>query len=79
MKRTAKAELRSKPVAELAKLAEELRAQMFKGRIAGAVEGKSLGGKARVMRRQIARLQTIIREKQPLSPKQPAQQQKGKA
>lgn len=65
MKRTAKAELRAKPVAELAKQADELRAALFKGRIAGAVEGKTLGGKARVIRRQIARLQTIISEKQP--------------
>ena len=45
--------------------ADELRAALFKGRIAGAVEGKTLGGKARVIRRQIARLQTIISEKQP--------------
>ena len=69
MKRTAKAELRAKSVADLAKQAEELRAQLFKGRIAGAVEGKSMGGKARQFRRQIARLQTIISEKQPKAAK----------
>jgi ribosomal protein L29 len=72
MKRTAKAELRATSVADLAKQAEELRAQLFKGRIAGAVEGKSLGGKARQFRRQIARLQTIIGEKNKAAPQQAA-------
>jgi ribosomal protein L29 len=65
MKRTAKAELRAKSVADLAKQTEELREQLFRGRIAVAVEGKTLGGKARDIRRQIARLQTLISEKQP--------------
>jgi len=65
MKRTAKAELRGKSVADLTKQAGELRELIFRGRIAVAVEGKTLGGKARQMRRQIARIQTILTEKQP--------------
>jgi ribosomal protein L29 len=62
MKRTAKAELRGKSVDELKKMGHELREGMFKGRIAGAVEGKGLGGKARQMRRQIARIETLLSE-----------------
>ena len=63
MKRTAKAELRAKPAQDLAKQAEELRSALFKGRVAGAIEGKTLGGKRRDLRRQIARLETLIAEK----------------
>jgi ribosomal protein L29 len=62
MKRTAKAELRAKPADELAKQADELRAQLLKDRIAGAVEGKPQAGRKRDNRRQIARLMTIISE-----------------
>ncbi len=62
MKRTAKAELRSKSADELKKMGQELREGMFKGRIAGAVEGKGLGGKARQMRRQVARIETLLSE-----------------
>lgn len=63
MKRTAKAELRSKSIEDLTKEAAELREAIFRGRIAGAVEGKSLGGRRRDMRRQIARIETILAEK----------------
>jgi ribosomal protein L29 len=63
MKRSAKAELRSLPVEDLQKQAAELREQIFKGRVARAVEGKGLGAKARDLRRRIARLETIITER----------------
>lgn len=63
MKRTAKAELRAKPAEELAKQANDLRAELLKGRIAGAVEGKAQGGRKRDTRRMIARIETLIAEK----------------
>lgn len=63
MKRTAKAELRAKPAEELAKQADDLRAELLKSRIAGAVEGKAQGGRKRDNRRMIARLETLIAEK----------------
>ncbi len=62
MKRTAKAELRSTTAGELAKLSQQLREQLLKGRLAGAVEGKGMGIKARHARRQIARIETILGE-----------------
>ncbi len=62
MKRTAKAELRSASAADLGKKSLELREQLLKGRLAGAVEGKGLGIKARHLRRQIARIETILGE-----------------
>ncbi len=64
MKRTAKAELRATSAVDLGKKALELREQLLKGRLAGAVEGKGLGIKARQMRRQIARIETILGEQQ---------------
>ena len=63
MKRTAKAELRAKSPVDLAKQADELRAQLLKGRIAGAIEGKPQGGAKRDARRQIARIETFLAEK----------------
>ena len=63
MKRTAKAELRGKPVDELAKQANELRAELLKGRIAGAVEGKAQAGRKRDNRRMIARIETFLAQK----------------
>jgi|GEM_PF-5241567 len=63
MKRTAKAEIRAKSVEDLSKEMADLRATLFQGRIASVAEGKGLGGKRRQVRRQIARLETIISEK----------------
>jgi len=63
MKRTAKAELRGKPADELAKQANELRAELLKSRIAGAVEGKAQGGRKRDTRRMIARIETFLAQK----------------
>jgi len=62
MKRTAKAELRTTTSGDLAKQADGLREQLFRGRVVGVVEGKGLGGKSRHMRRQIARIETILGE-----------------
>lgn len=63
MKRTAKAELRAKSAEDLTKEIAELQDGLFKGTFAASAEGKSLGGKRTVLRRQIARLQTILSEK----------------
>ena len=63
MKKTAKADLRAKPAAELKKQADELREQLLKARFATTLEGKARGVKYRASRRQIARLETILAEK----------------
>jgi ribosomal protein L29 len=63
MKKTAKTELRAKSPEDLKAQAEALRTEMLKARLAGSVEGKQLGVKYRANRRQIARLETILREK----------------
>jgi ribosomal protein L29 len=62
VKRSAKVELRAQGAEALAKQAVGLREQLFKGRMAAAVEGKGLGGKARQLRRQIARIETILNQ-----------------
>ncbi len=62
MKRSAKTELRAKNVDDLRKQSLELREQLFKGRMTTAIEGKGLGGKARQLRRQIARIETFINQ-----------------
>jgi ribosomal protein L29 len=77
MKRSDLAELRSKPADELKKIAADLREQLFRGRLNQSNEGKGLGGKVRQMRRQVARLETILFEQRagithvakPVSPK----------
>jgi ribosomal protein L29 len=63
MKKTAKTELRAKSAEDLKAQADALRADLLKARLAGTVEGKQLGVKYRAGRRQIARLETLIREK----------------
>ncbi len=62
MKRSAKSELRAKNIDDLQKQSLELREQLFKGRMTTAIEGKGLGGKARTLRRQIARIETFINQ-----------------
>lgn len=62
MKRSDLAELRAKPADELKKIAADLREQLFRGRLNQSIEGKGLGGKVRQMRRQVARLETILFE-----------------
>lgn len=63
MKKTAKTELRAKGADDLRKQVGELREQLLKARFAQRLEGKAKGMRYRAARRQIARLETIIREK----------------
>jgi ribosomal protein L29 len=68
VKRSEKADLRGKTADELTKMATELRESLFKGRFASASEGKGLGGKARGIRRQIARIETLLSEARRAAP-----------
>ncbi len=68
MKKNAKADLRAKSVDELKKEIVELRGTMLKARFAQSLEGKAMGVKYRNLRRQIARLNTIITQKQKAAP-----------
>jgi ribosomal protein L29 len=63
MKRSEIKALRDKSPEELSDAVRALRETMLKDRIASAVEGKRLGPKYRALRRQIARLSTIIGQK----------------
>ncbi len=63
MKKTAKAELRAKSAEDLKKEAQGLRDQMLKARFSTVLEGKTRGVKYREVRRQIARIETILGEK----------------
>ena len=63
MKKTAKAELRAKSAEDLKKEALGLRDQMLKARFSTVLEGKTRGVKYREVRRQIARIETILGEK----------------
>lgn len=63
MKTTEKQELRALSVEELREQMQAKREQLFRGRLSQATEGQGLGVKARVIRRDIARLETLITEK----------------
>ena len=63
MKKTVKAELRAKSADDLKVMAKAARESMLKGRIAKSVEGKAIGIKQRDLRRQVARLETLLSEK----------------
>jgi ribosomal protein L29 len=63
MKPSAKNDLRGKSVDDLKVLAKDARDAMFKARIAKSVEGKAIGIGYRDLRRQVARLETILSEK----------------
>jgi ribosomal protein L29 len=63
MKPSAKNDLRAKSVDDLKVLAKDARDAMFKARIAKSVEGKAIGIGYRDLRRQVARLETILSEK----------------
>ncbi|MCK6487515.1 MAG: 50S ribosomal protein L29 [Planctomycetes bacterium] len=63
MKKSAKTDLRAKGADELAKEVGVLRDQLLKARFSQRLEGKAKGMRYRASRRQIARLETIIREK----------------
>ena len=63
MKKSAKADLRSKGADELSAQAKELRETLLKARFATALEGKAKSIQYRNARRQIARIATIMGEK----------------
>jgi ribosomal protein L29 len=63
MKTSAKNDLRGKTADDLKAMAKEARDTMFKARISKSVEGKAIGIKYRDLRRQIARIETILGEK----------------
>ncbi len=64
MKKSAKADLRSKGAVELNAQAKELRETLLKARFATALEGKAKTIQYRNARRQIARIETLLVEKQ---------------
>ena len=64
MKKTAKADLRAKPVEDLQALAKTARESLMKARFTKSVEGKTITIQQREQRRQVARLETLIAEKQ---------------
>lgn len=63
MKKSNKAELRSKSVEDLQALAKAARESLMKARFAKSAEGKAITMQQRVQRRQVARLETLIAEK----------------
>ncbi len=63
MKRDQLQALRAESIESLNAKITDSRDQIFKGRLAGAVQGQGIGMKARSLRRLIARCQTIINEK----------------
>lgn len=75
MKRTEVSKLRDKSADELNGIVGELRDAMLKARIARSMEGKQAGMQYRAMRRQIARIQTLIGQKA-AQPGQPAAKKK---
>jgi ribosomal protein L29 len=63
MKKSAKAELRAKSLSDLQALNKDARTSVMQARFAKAAEGKAITIKQRDLRRQIARLETMIAEK----------------
>ena len=64
MKKSAKAELRAKSAEDLGALAKSARDTLMKARFTKSVEGKAITIQQRQQRRQVARLETMIAEKQ---------------
>ena len=64
MKKTAKAELRAKATEDLQVLVKTARETLMKARFTKSVEGKAITIQQREQRRQVARLETMIAEKQ---------------
>ncbi len=62
MKKSIKQALRAKTTDELKAEAELLAGNQLKARISTTLEGKRLGIQTRVSRRQIARINTLLRE-----------------
>ncbi len=63
MKTSAKNDLRGKTPDDLKALAKAARDTMFNARISKSVEGKAIGISYRDLRRQVARIETILTEK----------------
>lgn len=63
MKKSAKTDLRAKSLDDLKAMAKGARDGLLKARISKSVEGKAITIKYRDVRRQIARLETLITEK----------------
>ncbi len=63
MKPSAKNALREKSADDLKAMAKEARDTMFKARISKSVEGKAIGINYRDLRRQVARIETLLSEK----------------
>lgn len=61
MKRTELEELRTKSIDELKALVQEKKEALFRGRVGQALEGEGLGVQERKIRRDIARILTLIR------------------
>jgi ribosomal protein L29 len=64
VKKSAKQELRAKPAEDLHKEIQKLNEDMLKSRVTGTLEGKRIGIRYRAARRQIARINTILRERE---------------
>ena len=63
MKKSEVQDLRDKSIEELEAAVVAAREELFKGRFKQATEGQGLGVQARNLRRQVARLLTVINEK----------------
>src|SRR3954468_8612630 len=63
MKKSELIKLREKTAEELGGMATELRDTLLKGRFAAALEGKGMGIKTRGIRRQIARIETLLSQR----------------
>lgn len=64
MKRNDKQALRDKSAAELTKIVEDSRRELLGGRTSKITEGKTLGVKGRMIRRNVARCLTLLTQKQ---------------
>lgn len=64
MKKSIKQALRAKTADELATEVGQLLGDQLKARLSTTLEGKRLGIRTRESRRQIARIQTILRERE---------------
>ncbi len=63
MKKSELTKMREKTAEELTGMAKELRETLLKGRFAAALEGKGMGIKTRGMRRQIARIESMLSQR----------------
>lgn len=63
MKASDKQALRALSIEDLQAQSQSKREELFRGRVSQSVEGQGLGGKARVLRRDIARIETLITQK----------------